>query len=466
MAYNSLYNVCRDTPHRWIGHGSDNKYSTTLDLTLSKMLYSKLSLWQSWMSVVDIASPRREREENCSILCLSYSTDGKFLFAGSNNRNVHIFNPNTGKEIRSINQAHNGAVNCICYVGNNQFVSGSEDSTIALWDIRKSTAAVNVLQGHSSCVRELMYNEHGGGILLSSSIDNDIRYWHLPSFQSANEALIADNDENEQYRGVLMNCPSLSHFSVSPNNEWLTVVNLQGTIYVVYNLDVMRLCKTMKVMRLDEGLVMQLAWFNPNCSLSKKNRIRVLASDEYTPPGQGVVNKVRGIHFHPQHCFLMMRVGASHTFGLKSTEWSCGVNLQQQQSSFDKSWLTINSFGSEVMEETLMYARPEEKSGFMDKKYSFSSCGRLFSSPGKSHVSLLAFCDELKDPFTCVKKRSEPFTSMLMGSGSATTLHKSLTEVATIKVDGQVSCAKLSATDMILTVGDKEGHLNFYQPRI
>ena len=113
-----------------------------------------------------------------------------------------------------------------------------------------------------------------------------------------------------------------------------------------------------------------------------------------------------------------------------------------------------------------MYARPEEKSGFMDKKYSFSSCGKLFSSPGKSHVSLLAFCDELGDPFTCAKKKAQSFTSMLMGFGSSTTAHKSLTEVATIKLEGEVSCAKLSATDMMLTVGDKEGHLNFYQPRI
>lgn len=467
MAEDSLYKVCRASPHRWCGGRSDSKHFATLDLTLSKLLYSRLALRHQWQNALtaDGEGPRYGR--NFAIQSLSYSYDGKRLVAGTNDGNIFVFNPNTSKRTHVLNGAHGGSVNCLCYMNDDyQFISGSVDSLIAIWDLRKSSEPVNILRGHGSCIRELIYNRNSHKMLLSSSMDNDIRYWHLPSFQSANHALCADNDENEEHRGVLGTCPNLSQLTVSPDDNCLTVVNSHGTMFVIYNVDILTLSKMLKVVRLDDGLVLQLAWFKPNCSLTKKNRIRVLSTDEYTPPGQGVANRVLGMEFHPRHCMLMMRVCFSHTFGLNSSEWTCGVNLQQQQSSFDTSWLTIHSYGSEVIEETLMFTKQEERHGLVDKKYSFSKCGRLFSSPGKQHVSLLAFCDQLGDPFVCAKKKkSESLMSMFTGPGSFSA-HNSLSEVAVISLTEEVSCAKLSPTDVILAVGTEQGHLSFYQPLI
>lgn len=465
MAQDSLYNVCRVAPHRWIGGMTDSKHFTALDLSLSKLLYSKLSLRQQWTnSTLDGAAainPRYGR--NFAIQSLAYSYDGKRLISGTNDGNIFIFNPNTGKRTHAINGAHGGSINCLGYMNDNQFISGSVDSTIALWDLRKLAEPINILRGHGSCIRELISNKNSKEMLLSSSMDNDIRYWHLPSFQSVDDALDADNDKNEEFRGVVGTCPNLSQLAVSPDNDCLTIVNSQGTMFVVYNVDIIELSKMLKMVRLDDGLVMQLAWFNPNCSLSKKNRIRILSSDEYTPPGQGVVSRVLGTEFHPQHCMLIMRVCFSHAFGLNSSEWTCGMNLHQKQSSFDASWLTIHSYGSEVIEETLLFTKREERHGLVDKKYSFSKCGRLFSSPGKQHVSLLAFSDELGDPFVCTKKK-KPESLMSMFTGF--TAHNSLSEVAVISLTEQVSCAKLSPTDIILAIGTEQGHVSFYQPHV
>ncbi len=460
--HNSLFSTVRTAPHRWIGGESDYKQCASLDLTLSKLLYTKLTLRQQWRPLDTAGMARYGR--NSAIQSLFFSRDGKRLVTGTNDGNIFIFNPNTSKMTHSVDRAHGGSVNCLCYAENdNQFISGSIDSLIMIWDIRKLVEPVNILRGHNSCIRELVCNEK---MLLSSSMDNDIRYWHLPSFQTTDDAFIADNAGNEQQRGVLGSCPNLSQFAYSPDNNCLTIVNSQGAMFVVYNVDILELSKILKSVRLNDGLVLQLAWFNPNCSLTKKNRIRVLSAEEYTPPGQGLVNRVLGTEFHPRSCMLMMRVCFSHPFGLNSSEWTCGVNLQQQPSSFDTSWLTIHSFGSEVIEETLMFTKQEERHGLVDKKYSFSSCGRLFSSPGKQHVRLLAFCDKLRDPFVCArKKKSESLLSMFTGVGGLSA-HGSLSEVAVISLDEQVSCAKLSPTDMLLAVGTEQGHISFYQPLV
>ena len=410
-----------------------------------------------------------ESQEVFSIFDMSFSSDGKILFAGSADKNIYTFDPNTGKATGGIKQAHNGNIVSTCYIKDYQFVSGSDDSTIALWDLRKSTEAVNVLQGHGSSIRELAYNENIGDMLLSSSLDSTIRYWHIPSFQSQNDRQVSDNEENEHFRGVLANCPNLSQLALSPSGQWLTVVNSQGSVFIVYNLDVIHLSRVMKTLRFDDGLVMQLAWFNPNCSLTKKNRIRVVTGDDYAPPYRGSVSKVLGIKFHPMHCFVLMRVSLAQTMGFGSSvsEWTCGVNLRQLQSSFDSSWLTIHSYGSEVVEETLMFLRQEERSGLTDRKYSYGSCGRVFLSPGKSHVSLLGFSSNFDDPYACSKKKRKlPFGGMFMNADSFGSCNN-FAEIANINMlEGQVSCAKFSPVGILLAVGDKNGQVCFYQPSV
>ena len=411
--------------------------------------------------------PPESQDEVFSILDMSFSSDGKILIAGSADKNIYTFDPNTGKGTGSIKRAHNEDIVSTCYIKDYQFVSGSVDSTIALWDLRKSTEAVNVLQGHGSCIRELAYNENCGDMLLSSSLDSTIRYWHIPSFQSQNDHQISDNEENEHYRGVLANCPNLSQLDLSPSGQLLTVVNSQGSVYIVYNLDIIQLSRIMKTLRFDDGLIMQLAWFNPNCSLTKKNRIRVITGDDYVPPHQGSVGKVLGIKFHPIHCFLLMRVSLSEIMGFGMAEWTCGVNLRQLQSSFDSSWITIHSYGSEVVEETLMFSRQEERSGLTDRKYSYSSCGRIFLSPGKSRVSLLGFSSNLDDPYACgKKKRRFPFGDMFMNADSFGSCNN-FAEIGSISMqDGEVSCAKFSPVGILLAAGDKNGQVGFYQPSI
>src|SRR5437660_1376987 len=57
-----------------------------------------------------------------------------------------------------------------------RLASGSEDSTIRLWDVN-SGACLCILQGHNSWVRSLAFSPDGS-LLASGSDDSTIRLWN------------------------------------------------------------------------------------------------------------------------------------------------------------------------------------------------------------------------------------------------------------------------------------------------
>jgi WD40 repeat protein len=59
-------------------------------------------------------------------------------------------------------------------------VSGSEDKTVKLWDIRnpKSVTCLHILKGHSRWIWSVAFN-HDGTLLASGSGDNTVRLWDV-----------------------------------------------------------------------------------------------------------------------------------------------------------------------------------------------------------------------------------------------------------------------------------------------
>lgn len=57
--------------------------------------------------------------------------------------------------------------------------TGSDDKTIALWDLRSLNHKLHSLQGHGKDVNGLSWHPHEESVLASSSADRRIIFWGL-----------------------------------------------------------------------------------------------------------------------------------------------------------------------------------------------------------------------------------------------------------------------------------------------
>jgi len=71
---------------------------------------------------------------------------------------------------------HTGWVNALLVLPNGLLASGSDDSTIKLWDVDRQ-ACVSTLSGHTSFVTALVVLPNG--VLASGSVDHTIKLWSV-----------------------------------------------------------------------------------------------------------------------------------------------------------------------------------------------------------------------------------------------------------------------------------------------
>jgi WD40 repeat protein len=125
-----------------------------------------------------------------------FSADGQLLASCSYDDTIKLWNPHTGKCLRTF-VGHEGAVTSISFSPDQQqLISGSFDQTIKIWDIHTGECS-STLRGHiggvlsllsqpASLFRkvELELTESTGigdrdTIIISSGFDGTIKLWHL-----------------------------------------------------------------------------------------------------------------------------------------------------------------------------------------------------------------------------------------------------------------------------------------------
>jgi len=116
------------------------------------------------------------------VSCLSLLDDGTFL-SGSDDSTVKLWDIKTGSLLKTF-EGHSAWVYCLALLDDGTFLSGSDDSTIKLWDI-KTGSVLKTFADHSAWVRCLSLLDDG--TFLSGSYDSTIKLWSTPLSQAKAE---------------------------------------------------------------------------------------------------------------------------------------------------------------------------------------------------------------------------------------------------------------------------------------
>jgi WD40 repeat protein/energy-coupling factor transporter ATP-binding protein EcfA2 len=111
-----------------------------------------------------------------SVYSVSFSSDGKTLATGSEDKTIKLWNVETGEEIGTLS-GHNGSVYSVSFSSDGKtLATGSEDKTIKLWNV-ETGEEIGTLTRHPSSVYSVSFSSDGK-TLATGSYDGTIKLWN------------------------------------------------------------------------------------------------------------------------------------------------------------------------------------------------------------------------------------------------------------------------------------------------
>ena len=117
-------------------------------------------------------SSNRER----SVFAVEYNSHGNLLIAVSNNGSIIFYDCLHQEQIREHTRSHSAPINIIKFISEHLFLTGSDDCTCKLWDVRNMKSCISTLISHDCWVKNIELEE-ASGLILSSAFDDTIRAW-------------------------------------------------------------------------------------------------------------------------------------------------------------------------------------------------------------------------------------------------------------------------------------------------
>lgn len=124
--------------------------------------------------------------------------------AAALDNNIKAWDVRTMNTAYTIDNAHNNTIRSLSFNPNKQYYLAScgDDCKTKFWDVRKGNAPLKTLQDHSHWVWSVSHNHFHDQLLLTSSSDNTVILYNLPSVSSEPFGnLIRDDDEEDEDGG-------------------------------------------------------------------------------------------------------------------------------------------------------------------------------------------------------------------------------------------------------------------------
>jgi mitogen-activated protein kinase organizer 1 len=111
-------------------------------------------------------------------MTLAYSNNGDYLMSAGKDRAIKLWNSNSGELIKVYQGGHNYEIASLKISSDNtQFISSGTDANVLLWDVSKGKV-VTKLQGHQKKVNTICWN-YTNHIIVSGSEDTTVKVWDI-----------------------------------------------------------------------------------------------------------------------------------------------------------------------------------------------------------------------------------------------------------------------------------------------
>ncbi|KTW26015.1 hypothetical protein T552_03285 [Pneumocystis carinii B80] len=169
-----------------------------------------------WNTYGDCSNFGQLKGHKRAILDLQWSRDSRVIYSASADQTVGTWDLETGQRLRK-HTGHEDIINCIATIrrGTEFFATGSDDTTISLWDGRQKNAVDYFDAAYA--VTAVAFNEDGSQ-LFSGGLDNDIKVWDLRK-----RSII--------YK-IVGHADTITSLQISPDNNYLLSNAMDNTVRI------------------------------------------------------------------------------------------------------------------------------------------------------------------------------------------------------------------------------------------
>ncbi|XP_077476367.1 DDB1- and CUL4-associated factor 10 [Stigmatopora argus] len=379
-----------------------------------------------------------------AVFNLEYSPDGSVLTVACEQTEVLLFDPVSSRHIQTLTEAHEDCVNNIRFLDNRLFATCSDDTTVALWDLRKLNSKVCSLHGHASWVKNIEYDTNTR-LLVTSGFDGNVITWDTNRFTE-------DGCPHKKF----FHTRYLMRMRLTPDCSKMLISTSSGYLLILHDLDLTqslevgsyRMLRARRTPLTSDGGALASRSAGPRHGsdsgklhphregLSPRNSLEVLTPE--IPGERDRGSCITSLQLHPKGWAALIRCSSN----LDDREWTCVYEFQDGAPPRPPVSPRCSLRLTHYIEEANVGR------GYI-KELCFSPDGRLICSPHGYGVRLLAFdesCGELADcapvPTACLR------------------------EVRSIYSHGDVVLTtKFSPTHCQLASGCLSGRVALYQPK-
>lgn len=262
--------------------------------------------------------PELTRSSHGGIFNLSFSPDGSILVAATEGKSILVFDPLCHRQIKKVEHAHRDCINYARFLDSRMFATCSDDTTVALWDVRNLHRKIRSLVGHCNWVKNIEY-ACDAGLLVTSGFDGSIHTWDINKF----------SETGTEFQRIFYT-NGLMRMRLTPDNQKMVICTTGGYLVVIHDLDLQTLAHDLRGFQLPRTYrwksTQKVSFHTGDCRShhfpGKRNRVELICDF----PRDNEAEIISSLQVHPHGWCVLSR----NTSRNEKSEWTCVHDIQGQ----------------------------------------------------------------------------------------------------------------------------------------